>query len=163
MWIIEHFLRRLIRKGQLRLISGNKILDLGSGEDGPRVCLRFHDNSLLLKLVLDFPLNFGEAYMDGRLTIEQGTLYDALELFAMNYNDAPLMVWDLISEKLETFERMLNQQNTLSQSRRHVAHHYDFSAEFFKLFLDDDLQYSCAVFPSAETDLEQAQSAKRAS
>jgi cyclopropane-fatty-acyl-phospholipid synthase len=161
MWIIEQFLRRLIRKGQLRLIAEGKITDLGSGESGPRVCLRFHDRSLLLKLVLDFPLHFGEAYMDGRLTIEQGTLYDALELFAMNYNDAPLMIWDFLSERFEPVERTFRKQNNLSDSRKNVAHHYDFSADFFKLFLDQDLNYSCAYFTTAEADLDEAQADKK--
>lgn len=161
MRIIEYFLKRLIRKGHLQLITDGKVMDLGNGGGGPPATVRFHDRTLLFKLVQDFTLHFGEAYMDGRLTIEQGTLYDVLELFAMNYKDAPLMLWDFISESLGPFERLIHRQHSLSASRKNIAHHYDYSADFFQLFLDRDLQYSCAYFTAPENDLDTAQMNKK--
>ena len=161
MFLIEYFLRRLIRKGHLQLISGGKVIDLGDPNAGPPLIVRFHDNNLLFKLAQDFALHFGEAYMDGRLTIEQGTLYDVLELFALNYNEAPLMIWDLLSEWFSPWLQLLPQQDALSASRKNVAHHYDYKADFFKLFLDQDMQYSCAYFNSEDDDLDAAQTNKK--
>lgn len=162
MAIIEYFLKRLIRKGNLRLIgANNSVLDLGGKAPGPDVVVKFHDRSLLSKLAQDFTLHLGEAYMDGRLTIEKGTLYDLLELFAMNYADSPLMPWDFFAELLLPVERLMQQQNSLTSSRKNVAHHYDLSADFFSLILDRDLQYSCAYFAQPANDLDQAQLDKK--
>jgi cyclopropane-fatty-acyl-phospholipid synthase len=162
MAIIEYFLKRLIRKGHLRLIdAAGKVMDLGQPGTIPKATVRFHDPSMLFKLAQDFSLHFGEAYMDGRLTIEEGTLYDVLELFAMNYAEAPPMPWDCLARVTMPIERMMQFQNSLSSSRKNVAHHYDLSADFFKLFLDSDMQYSCAYFTHPENDIEQAQMDKK--
>ncbi|CAM5999337.1 unnamed protein product [Sphagnum balticum] len=91
MAIIEYFLKRLIRKGHLRLIEASgKVIDLGQPGTLPRATVRFHDQSMLVKLAQDFSLHFGEAYMNERLSIQEGTLYDVLEIFATNYSDARL-------------------------------------------------------------------------
>lgn len=162
MAIIEYFLKRLIRKGHLRLIEASgKVIDLGQPATLPRATVRFYDQSMLVKLAQDFSLHFGEAYMDGRLSIQEGTLYDVLEIFATNYSDAPPMPWDCLSRITMPIERMMQFQNSLSSSRKNVAHHYDLSADFFKLFLDSDMQYSCAYFTHPENDIEQAQMDKK--
>jgi len=160
--IIEFLLRRLIRKGHLRLIDADgSVIEAGGGGAGPDVTLQLHDKALLFKLVQDFTLHLGEAYMDGRVTMNQGTLYDLLELFAMNYHEAPIMPWDVIADLFSPIERFIQQQNSLSLSRKNVAHHYDLSADFFKLFLDSDMQYSCAYFARTENDLARAQLDKK--
>jgi len=162
MAIMEYFLARLIRRGRLRIIGANgKTVDYGSGSDGPHVTIKIYDKDLMSKLMLDFLLHLGEAYMDERLKIEEGTLSDLLEVFAINACDAPPIPWQSAAEALVPIVRPLLQPNSLSGSRKNVAHHYDLSADFFKLFLDKDLQYSCAYFTHPENDLDTAQLDKK--
>jgi cyclopropane-fatty-acyl-phospholipid synthase len=161
MAIIEFFLKRLIRRGHLQIIEADGVVtNIVGSEPGPYVSVQFHDKGLLLKLAQDFTLHLGEAYMDGRLTMKEGSLYDLLELFALNYHDAPPMPWEVTAEAFAPLLRSI-QGNSLSASRKNVAHHYDISANFFKLFLDSDLQYSCGYFIDPENDLETAQFDKK--
>jgi cyclopropane-fatty-acyl-phospholipid synthase len=134
-------------------------MDLGGGP-GPKVTVQFHDQSLLFKLAQDFTLHLGEAYMDGRVTIKEGTLYDLLELFAINWDDGPTMPWEVVDEFFSPLTRLI-QRNTPEVSRKNVAHHYDLSPNLFKLFLDTDLQYSCAYFTDPGNDLHSAQFDKK--
>jgi cyclopropane-fatty-acyl-phospholipid synthase len=160
--VVEFFLKRMIRKGHLRITApGMSMIEIKGDEGGPDVALRLHDKALLFKLVQDFTLHLGEAYMDGRATVDHGTLYDLLELFAMNYHAAPIMPWDVVADALSPIERILAPQNSIASSRRNVAHHYDLSADFFKLFLDRDMQYSCAYFTEPTNDLDTAQLDKK--
>src|SRR5271163_2396087 len=136
---MEFFLKRFIRRGRLRIIGADgKVSDFGNDDAGPKVTIRIHDKTLMLKFALDFLLHLGEAYMDGTLTIEQGTVSDLMELFAINSIDAQPMPWQPALEFLFPLVRPILQENSLSGSRRNVAHHYDLSASFFKLFLDSD-------------------------
>ncbi len=57
--------------------------------------------------------------------------------------------------------RRLAQNNTIVRARRNVEHHYDLDGRFYRLFLDSDLQYSCAYFDRPGADLEEAQWAKK--
>ena len=104
----------------------------------------------------------GEAYMDGTLTIEEGDLYDLVELLVRNDElmmaDTP--TWRFIAA-LARLTRRLHQYNPIARSRRNVAHHYDLSDELYDLFLDRDRQYSCAYFLTPDDDIETAQLNKR--
>jgi cyclopropane-fatty-acyl-phospholipid synthase len=161
MAIIEYFLKRLIRRGHLQLIDADgRATDIIGSEAGPNVSVQFHDRGILFKLAQDFTLHLGEAYMDERLTMRQGTLYDLLELFAINYHDAPAMPWEIVGEAMTPITRFIH-RNSISTSRKNVAHHYDLSPALFKLFLDSDMQYSCAYFTDPENDLETAQFDKK--
>ena len=53
-------------------------------------------------------------------------------------------------------------KNVAKRARRNVAHHYDIGNDLYRLFLDDDLQYSCAYFTDPDNSLEQAQLDKKA-
>jgi cyclopropane-fatty-acyl-phospholipid synthase len=102
--------------------------------------------------------------MDQGYTIEQGTVSDFLELVLMNYYDyrqAPPTALQPTYEFLYRLLRSILDQNSLNRARKNVAHHYDLSAQFFKLFLDNDMQYSCAYFTDWENNLDQAQLDKK--
>jgi len=159
---IEFFLRRLIRRGELKIITAEgREMVLGAPGTRPKVSIRLHDKNLPLKLMLNFTLALGEAYMDGRLTIEEGTLYDLLELFAINYHDAPPLLPGYITRPAESVLRFIQQYNPAHIAQKNVAHHYDLSDALYKIFLDKDMQYSCAYFESAGDSLEQAQHNKK--
>ncbi len=155
-------LKKLIRKGSLTIIQADgQKLNLGQAGQFPRVIIRLHDSKLLTKLMLQFTLALGEAYMDGRLTIEEGTLYDLLELFAINYHDAPDLPWEPLMQPFLPLMRRVQQYNPLQKSRSNVAHHYDLSYKLYRFFLDPDLQYSCAYFEHPGDSLETAQRDKK--
>jgi cyclopropane-fatty-acyl-phospholipid synthase len=104
-------------------------------------------------------LGVGEAYMDGRLSLEHGTIRDLVEL-ACRHTKArpggrkvgPLQRW---------LARTVAERNERGRARRNVAHHYDLSLELYRSFLDEDLQYSCAYFERPDLSLEEAQLAKK--
>jgi cyclopropane-fatty-acyl-phospholipid synthase len=102
-------------------------------------------------------LTLGECYMDGTLRLEEGEIFDFVDLIGRNSRFRP---------KGETFARRLlrhvAQRNDERSSRGNASHHYDLSVELYRRFLDDDLQYSCAWFDTPDMTLDAAQDAKRA-
>ena len=155
-------LKKLIRHGQLKMIlpSGEVVL-VGDPASQTAVTLRLLDKNLLTKLAMNFTLALGEGYMDDRIKIEQGNLYDLIELFAINYRDAPLMPWDFAEKFFTPILHAIQQHNPMSRAKQNVAHHYDLSGQFYKLFLDKDMQYSCAYFRTPNESLETAQQNKK--
>ena len=161
--ILAKGLRRLIRAGSMTLIDAMGIVHrIDSGAPGPDVTVRLHDRSLHRKLALNPRLRVGEAYMDGTLTVDDGRLYDFLDLLGLNM--AVLEAHPLVSVKMafERFVRLLGQYNPIGRAQRNVAHHYDLNGALYDTFLDADRQYSCAYFRTPEDTLEQAQAAKKA-
>ncbi|TWA81235.1 cyclopropane-fatty-acyl-phospholipid synthase [Azospirillum brasilense] len=130
------------------------------GAGAPSLTLRLHDKALHRDLVVNPRLRFGEAYMDGRLTIDGGSVYDFLALLSAGSDNVQGVLGNL-REAVSPALRLVQQSNPLRRSRRNVAHHYDLSRAFFELFLDRDLQYSCAYFPTPDTGLDEAQEAKK--
>ncbi len=123
--------------------------------------IRLHDKSLHWKLLLRPTLYAGEAYMDGTLTVEDGSLYDFLATFVHNAARAPRGNTLGLERWSNRALRWLHQHNPLGKAADNVAHHYDLSAELYDLFLDVDKQYSCAYFQTGGETLEQAQEAKK--
>ncbi|MBK4720622.1 class I SAM-dependent methyltransferase [Azospirillum sp. YIM DDC1] len=130
------------------------------GVGTPSLTLRLHDRALHRDLVVNPRLRFGEAYMDGRLSIEGGSVYDFLALLCAGPENVQGALGNL-REALSPALRLVQQNNPLRRSRRNVAHHYDLSRAFFELFLDRDLQYSCAYFTAPGIGLDEAQEAKK--
>jgi len=151
-------LKSIVRVGSLRLIDGaGRAHELGDGS-APRCTIRLARRRLDYTLALNPALSVGEAYMDGTLTIEEGTLYDFLEIAARNYGNLERSAWFML---LNTLTRRLRQHNPLRRARRNVAHHYDLSGKLYDLFLDRDRQYSCAYFTAETESLETAQENKK--
>jgi cyclopropane-fatty-acyl-phospholipid synthase len=161
MFVLDLFLPRLIRQGTLTLVDAEgSAHSYGSGK--PRATVRLKDRRTALKIFLNPEFEVGEAYMDGRLTMEEGDIYDFLALVMSNTRWAPaigpLAPLALAGRRLG---RRLAQFNPARISRRNVAHHYDLRDELFDLFLDTDRQYSCAYFSDPDLTIEQAQAEKK--
>ncbi len=151
-------LKLIVQTGSLRLIDGaGRIHDYGNGTP-PRCTVRLGARRLDYTLVLNPELSIGEAYMDGLLTIEEGTLFDFLEIAARNYSHFERLAW---FSPVSRVMRRLKQHNPISRARHNVAHHYDLSDQLYDLFLDKDRQYSCAYFTSKDDSLEMAQESKK--
>lgn len=119
-----------------------------------RVHLR--DRNTLLKVLANPDLGFGDAYGSGRLEVE-GDLVQVLETLYRAEAGAPSLGF-----AKRQFLRWLNRPriNSLRGSRENIHHHYDTGNEFYKLWLDDQLVYTCAYFPTPAAGLEEAQIAK---
>jgi cyclopropane-fatty-acyl-phospholipid synthase len=160
MFPLSHLLKSFVRIGTLKVIDADGRLHIFAGAPGPEVTMRLTDRSLYRKLFLNPELHAGEAYMDGRMRFEHCGLRDFLTLFSINQlalESHPLQkVLRRVSRALKRFQ----QANPVGKAQRNVAHHYDLGNEFYKLFLDEGMQYSCAYFLEDGDTLEQAQQNK---
>jgi cyclopropane-fatty-acyl-phospholipid synthase len=159
--LLAHLLGHLITIGTLRVIDTDGRTHVFSGAPGPDVTIRLHDPALSRKLFFNPRLYAGEAYMDGTLTVEGGTIYDFLDLVSWNMERAPRHPLRPFYAGFGKFLRGLQQYNPIHRSRANVAHHYDLSERLYELFLDKDWQYSCAYFADPSDDLETAQLNKK--
>ena len=105
-------------------------------------------------------LYFGEAYSNGSLVIENGTLTEFLEIALKNIGRKEVNSFAKVIKKIKGTYRYLTNFNLISKSKRNVAHHYDISEKLYDLFLDKNRQYSCAYFKNENDSLETAQNNK---
>ena len=162
MFPLRLLLHRFVRRGHLNVIDHRgRHHEFGTRGEQPACTIRIHDPSLYRHLVIYPTLNVGRAYMDGKLTIAEGQLSDFLNLLQLNERLASHGATGEVSRRLEEWARLAAVVNLPGRARRNVHHHYDHPADFYRLFLDDDLQYSCAYFANAELSLEEAQEAKK--
>ena len=125
------------------------------------VALRLHGALTPLRLAYDPDFWLGEAFMRGDLEMLEGSIYDLLMIAMVNLESRPLRKSRWPTRALNRLIAAVQQNNTRSRSRRNVAHHYDLSADLYRLFLDRDMQYSCAYFTEPSMSLDEAQDAKR--
>jgi cyclopropane-fatty-acyl-phospholipid synthase len=152
---------KLVRTGNLRVSTvGGTTFTCGDGTGTP-VAIRFTTRAAERRALLDPELRFGEAYMDGDVVVEQGSIADFLDLAVSNLSRIPPSVWSRSLHSLRSFARWLCQDNNLWRARRNAVHHYNIDYRIYRLFLDADLQYSCAYFENRNASLDEAQLAKR--
>ncbi|MCF3946755.1 cyclopropane-fatty-acyl-phospholipid synthase family protein [Acidiphilium sp. AL] len=151
-------LNYVVRSGSLRLIDGAGRIHAIGDDSPPRVTVRLRSRRLDITLALNPSLSIGEAYMDGMFVIEQGTLYDFLDVIGRNADRIGTHPWLGLLARLGTH---IQQRNPIGRARRNVAHHYDLSDKLYDIFLDRDRQYSCAYFTSETDSLETAQQNKK--
>ena len=162
MYLLSHMLKSFVQTGTLRLIDANGKLHVFQGKPGKVVTMRLHDKELHRKIFLKPEMGVGEGYMDGKITFEEGsTLYDFLYLFSTNRLALGSYPMQSLVRGASKKLRGMQQYNPVGKAQQNVAHHYDLSRELYELFLDKDMQYSCAYFLSPDDTLEQAQENKR--
>ncbi len=158
--LVAKMLNHLIRVGTLGVIDvAGRTHRFGTGS-APSLTVRLHDRALHWKLFFSPELHAGEAYMDGTLTVEDGSLYDFLELMTMNMGTAGYHPFYRAVEGVARVVRHVQQFNPIGRARGNVARHYDLSDALYDLFLDTNRQYSCAYFADGDEDLETAQEKK---
>ena len=148
---------RLIRVGTLTVIDADGKTHVFGGAEGPTATMRLHDKALHKSIFRKPQLAVGEAYMDGTLTVEEGTLYDLLDILGLNLGDIDRKLLPANSEALSALFRRAQQDNTLEVAQRNSDYHYSISDELFELFLDKELQYTCGYYISDNDSLEVAQ------
>jgi len=161
MFPLSHMLKSFVRLGTLKVIDAeSRVHVFGGRQPGPDVTMRLTDPTLYRSLFFNPELAAGEAYMDGRMSFEDSTLRDFLTLFSVNrlsLGSYPLQkALRTVSRGMKRFQ----QANPVGKAQKNVSHHYDIGNDFYGLFLDRGMQYSCAYFTSDDDTLEQAQQNK---
>jgi cyclopropane-fatty-acyl-phospholipid synthase len=164
MILLDRLFRIVIKKGVLTVIGADgQARVYGAAASGvDPVTIRLADAATARAIARRPALGLGEAYMDGRLTIERGDIRALLELLAVN------LAWEkdgavhALRWRPRRLAAAFETWNRRRRARRNVARHYDLSADLFRLFLDSDLQYSCAYFADPGASLDEAQAAKKA-
>ena len=152
--------RQVVKKGRLDIIDAHGRQHRIENGNGPAVTIRLHEPSLHRRL-LNPKLALGEAYMDGTLTIEQGSLLDLLEICTFAELELCRTQFGRALYRLKHHFRRFQQYNPIKRAQDHVAHHYDLSDQLYDLFLDEDRQYSCGYFADAHEDINRAQHDKK--
>ena len=163
MALIEKLVGKVIRKGRLNLLmpDGRK-LEFGPG-GGKALTVRLTDKKAAFAIARNPRLGLGEAYMDGRIVVEGGDILDLMRLVtgANRWEDGGAGR-KAVNKGKSPFKALFRAKNVAKRARKNVAHHYDIGNDLYRLFLDDDLQYSCAYFTDPNNSLEQAQLDKKA-
>jgi cyclopropane-fatty-acyl-phospholipid synthase len=158
--MIGGLLERMVKVGDLTVrLPGGRDCRAGDG-GGPPVVIRL-TRAGLRRLVANPSLALGEVYMDEDLVFEQGTISDLLDIVGKSGARGPKGRGSWAKRTRKAIRRRLQQANDRVASRRNVAHHYDLSNDFYRRWLDEDMQYSCAYFARPDMTLEEAQVAKK--
>ena len=163
MKLLSKMMTRFVKTGQLTILDvDGKVHVFGSDDGGPKSTVKIHDKKLYRTLFLNPELKAGEAYMDGTLTTEDDTtIRDFLLVFAKNAANLRGQGHQKRIRKFYKRMKRFHQKNLKSKAKENVEHHYDLSNDFYRLFLDEDLQYSCAYYERPDMSLEEAQLAKK--
>lgn len=161
MKLLSILLKHMIKQGTLVVIDGHGRRYVFAASQSPSVTVHLHNRTVGHKLALNPHLSLGEAYMDGSLTVEDGDIYNLLDLLTLNIGwQHGTRLFNIIARSQRLFT-WLAHYNPVSRSHRNVAHHYDLSDQLYELFLDEGRQYSCGYFDSPADDLEKAQKRKK--
>lgn len=158
---LDRLVRRVVRRGRLAITwADGSVSEYGDGQ-GHVAAMAFRDAATQWAVLRNPDLAVGEAYMDGRLDFPD----DSLLPFLLLMNDSGVEVSQLpfykLAEKLRFLTRRFAQNNSVTKARGNVRRHYDLDGRLYRLFLDSDMQYSCAYFDGPDVDLEEAQWAKK--
>tara|TARA_B100000900_G_C20555884_1_gene706804 strand:- start:64 stop:1257 length:1194 start_codon:yes stop_codon:yes gene_type:complete len=158
---LVNFLNKLFKKkGFILIDANNRKYSIGNLQTEKPIILKILDKKLHSKLLFHPDLYFGEAYADGSVVIENGSLTDFLEIALENIGRGEINNFSRSLNKVRGIYRTLTNFNFAQNSKKNVAHHYDISEKLYDLFLDKKRQYSCAYFKNDNDSLEEAQNNK---
>lgn len=164
--LLDRFLSRAVTKGRLGVVfADGRAATFGTATEGfADIVIRFTDDHVPRDILLDPRLGAAEAFIDGRLLIEDGDVMDLVGLLRANNpwdrggDLGPPSRWKRLANRAAF---TAEQVNSRVGSRRNVAHHYDIGNDLYALMLDaEHWQYSCAYWPEGVTTLAEAQGAK---
>ncbi|MDP2604962.1 MAG: class I SAM-dependent methyltransferase [Deltaproteobacteria bacterium] len=147
-----HWLFQQVRGGSFRVAyTDGTIEHYGDGE--PQFTVRLRDDDIFNLWSGDLSMSFGEAYMDGRFEVEG----DLADLVALAIRSGLMSATETAEGLTGTALRVAAGIRSLKRQTEDIGHHYDLGNDFFRLWLDESLTYSCAYFRNASDTLERAQ------
>lgn len=149
-------LDKYIKYGQLELCLPNGQCHK-FGNHGPSVQWNINSNDTMKRIVANWEYELGETYISGGWDAGNSELKDLLSILRYNFQE---IIPSGIAKATMLLQRLPQQWNRISDSYKHIHHHYDMDAKFFRAFLDEDMHYSCAYFSEECQSLEQAQQDK---
>jgi cyclopropane-fatty-acyl-phospholipid synthase len=163
MWLLDKALKRLVRRGELTVIGHDgKIWRYGAADpEFPPVTVRFADGKVARKIASDPALGAAEAFMDGRMVLEEGEILHLVKIVRGNLRWEDRRGPGKFLRKGSRLARPFAHLNWKRQAKRNVAHHYDIGNDFYRLWMEADMQYSCGYFTDPGNSLEQAQLDKK--
>ena len=142
-WLLQRLLRRLGNPAiGVELWDGQPI---ATSEAPPIAFVRIPDRQTLLRLIVNPELGFGDAYSDGRIEVEG----DLLEFLQTAFRAIRATTGSSGSLRTRLGQWLLRlYSHSIGRSRRNVHHHYDITDDFYRMWLDEQLVYTCAYFPT---------------
>ena len=160
MSLLPKLLQRAITTGHLVLEGPDgRSWTFGDGT-GEEIRVRATSRSTDWRVALDPELAGPEAIMDGTLRVEKGSIRDLALLIMQSREELHAAPLTGLRDRVMQAFRWLAQYNPAGRAKRNAAHHYDLGNDFYRLWLDTDMQYSCAYFERGDESLEAAQRAK---
>ena len=161
--LLEILLRKMIPAGSPRVTTaGRATFTLGDGAGTP-VAISYTTRDAEWAVLVDPDLKLGEAYVNGGLIVEQGSIVDVLGIVPQSTAQCQSCLYGAYAQRFVRYiYRRLKQFNSRGRARRNVSHHYDLDDGLYQLFLDADRQYSCAYFDSTDQILDDATALEKA-
>ncbi|MDP1702722.1 MAG: cyclopropane-fatty-acyl-phospholipid synthase family protein [Aestuariivirga sp.] len=159
--MLSKLIRKTISRGRLHVIFPGGRRESFGLEGGVEAAIRISDTATMMRIVACPSVGFGEGYMEGRIEVCEGSIRDVIDILTSNMEALEATPLFRLRNFIGRRRRSLRQFNTPRRAQRNVAHHYDLSESLYRLFLDEDMQYSCAYFASPHDDLETAQRRKK--
>ncbi len=153
---LQMLLDRAVQRGELTLIDAAGRRFHAARGRGPRAVLRLGDRRAAWALALRPELMLGELYVEGRLVIEEGSLEDLLDIVMATVPEPRGPLARLAPSWLHATTGWLRARNPLPRAKLNAQHHYDLGNDFYRAWLDPEMQYSCAYFAGTD-DLAEAQ------
>ena len=151
------FLKKVVKRGHLFMTMPDGTCHEFGPFPGPEVHVRLVGKGTDTWMAMNPDVRVGEAYMDGRLVVDKGTIRDFLDIAVGSYTEIPKPFNYLFMPKLKNITRNAQVRNVIGRAENNVKHHYDLSGELYDLFLDKNRQYSCAYFTRPDEDIDTAQ------
>lgn len=157
--LLRFFLNQFIRRGSITFVTASGMAFTCGDGTGEPVRVRLTTKDVARQLLLDPEMSFGEAYTDGTMLVERGSVADVLAIILDQPDIMPR--WAKLQWWLRYLVRNFQQFNPRGRSINNVSRHYDLDGRLYSLFLDADKQYSCAYFETPDMTLDDAQLAKK--
>ena len=152
-WLLESLWRIMHQPPiQIKLWDGTVIG--APGEHCPRLVIK--NRKMLWRFLLNPNINFGDGYSGGEIDVEG----DMIGLMEAVFSARPSLQDSSWIQRYALNRPRLVRRNTLSGSRDNIQHHYDLGNEFYRMWLDEEMLYTCAYFTDPAISLEAAQIAK---
>ncbi len=158
---LDRLLGRVVRRGRLHVTWADGGVSVYGDGHGLTAHVAFRDPRAEWTVLKNPELAIGEAYMDGAIVFPDDTLLDFLMLLNENWTEVRNQPFYASLSRFRYATRHFAQNNSLGRARRNIKHHYDLDGRIYRLFLDSDMQYSCAYFDRPGANLEEAQWAKK--